>query len=134
MKNFIEEFLNYLSVERGLAHNTLLAYRRDLLKYTGYFESQGVAQAVLVKRDHVTGFMFDQKQKGLSTNSICRNLAAIKVFHRFLVSERLVKEDPTNLVETPKLWKRVPEGLSVVEIEAMINATKGHGWPDRTIA
>ena len=72
--------------------------------------------------------MYDQKKKGLSANSICRRLAAIKVFHRFLVRERLVSEDPTNLIDTPRIWKRVPEVLSTAEIESMINAAKGRGW------
>jgi integrase/recombinase XerD len=72
--------------------------------------------------------MYDQKKKGLSPNSICRSLAAIKMFHRFLVRERLAGEDPTHLVETPKLWKKVPEVLATNQIESMINTVKGKGW------
>ncbi|MGE0269167.1 MAG: site-specific tyrosine recombinase XerD [Candidatus Omnitrophota bacterium] len=124
----IEEFINYLAVERGLANNTLLAYRRDLLKYAQFLKRNGVFQADSVVRKHVTDFMYDQKEKKLSTNSICRALAAIKTFHRFLVRERLAKEDPTNLVETPKLWKRIPDVLTASEIESMINVSKGKGW------
>lgn len=130
MKDHIEDFINYLSVERGLANNTLLAYRRDLLKYTGYLVSKGVDQSIHVKRDHVTAFMYDQKQKGLSANSISRALAAIKMFHRFLVRERLSNDDPTTLVETPKLWKRVPDVLSSAEIETMIKQSTGRGWQE----
>jgi integrase/recombinase XerD len=72
--------------------------------------------------------MFDQKQKGLSANSIGRGLSAIKMFHRFLLRERLAKDDPTNLVDTPKLWKRVPEVLSSREVEAILQATNGKHW------
>ena len=122
MQELIEEFVNYISIERGLAKNTLLAYRRDLQKYLEYIEKGGTSHIQQVSRDRVTAYMYDQKQKGLSTTSICRSLAAIKMFHRFLVRERLAKEDPTNLVDTPKLWKRVPEVLSTGEIEAMIKA------------
>ncbi|MBZ0167724.1 MAG: site-specific tyrosine recombinase XerD [Candidatus Omnitrophica bacterium] len=128
MKEQIEEFLNYLAVERGLAQNTLLAYRRDLLKYAAFLKKKKVLDASQVSRKLVTDFMYDQKEKDLSTNSICRALAAIKTFHRFLVRERLADEDPTNLVETPKLWKRVPEVLSATEIEAIINAAHGREW------
>ncbi len=126
MKNFVEEFINYLAVERGLAKNTLLAYQRDLNKYVGYLEGVGIKNIDQVKRDHITNFMFDEKKNELSTNSICRSLAAIKTFHRFLVRERLAKEDPTTLVDTPKLWKRIPEVLTVAEIEMMITASKGN--------
>lgn len=128
MKQFIKEFVNYLSVERGLAHNTLLAYQRDLEKYVESLESSGTAHPDSVRREMVTNYMFLQKQKGLSATSICRSLAAIKMFHRFLVRERLAKEDPTNLVETPKLWKRVPEVLSANEMESIIKASQGRGW------
>lgn len=128
MNHYIDEFIDYLGVERGLADNTLLAYRRDLNKYVAYLTKKKIKELDQVKRDDITNFMFDQKEKGLSANSICRALAAIKMFHRFLVRERLVKEDPTNLVDTPKLWKRMPDVLSVSEIEAMIEAAKGKKW------
>ncbi len=128
MKEFIEEFINFLSVERGLAHNTLLAYRRDLVQYTGYLEKKGLVQPNRIAREVVTDYMFKQKQQGLSTTSINRSLAAIKMFHRFLVKERLSQDDPTNLVETPKLWKRVPEVLSAAEVESIIKASQGRSW------
>ncbi len=125
MKDLIENFINYLSVERGLAENTLLAYRQDLEKYSKHLLQKKVETAGHVKREHVTEFIFAQKEEGLSTSSICRSLAAVKMFHRFLVREHLAPADPTNLVETPKLWKRVPDVLSQAEIEAMIMATLG---------
>jgi len=128
MKHNIDEFINYLSVERGLASNTLLAYRRDLTKYAEFLAQKSIENVNSVVRDHITKFMYDQKQKGLSTNSICRSLAAIKMFHRFLVRERLAKQDPTSLVETPKLWKRVPEVMTVGEIESVIHSAKGPKW------
>lgn len=125
MKEFIEDFINFLSIERGLAKNTLMAYRRDLSQYSGYLAQQGIHSADQVLKDHVIKYMYAQKERGLSANSISRSLAAMKMFHRFLVRERLAKEDATLLVDTPKLWKRVPEVLTVSEIEAMINASKG---------
>ena len=127
-KTYIDEFINYLSVERGLADNTLLAYQRDLVKYAAFLTKKKIDKLEIIKRDDITKFMQRQKENGLSTKSICRSLAAIKVFHRFLVRERLAKEDPTNLVDTPKVWQTVPDGLSTSEIELMIDATKGKGW------
>ena len=128
MQNYIEDFLNYLSVERGLAQNTLWAYRRDLKGYSFFLDKNGIKSASTVKRDNVTGFMQQLKQQGLTTSSICRKLAAIKMFHRYLLRERFTQEDPTALIETPKLWKKVPTVLNAQEIEAMINATKGRSW------
>ena len=128
MNTHIEEFINYLAVERGLANNTLLAYRRDLTKYAACLGKKDVKDIHHVKRDHITEFMYTQKKEGLSANSIGRSLAAIKMFHRFLVRERLTPEDPTNLVSTPKIWKKVPDVLREDEIESMINAAKGKRW------
>ena len=128
MKNIIEEFINYLSVERGLAHNTLLAYRRDLIKYAQFLSKKNINDADQVMHPQVIDFMYAQKNLNLSARSICRGLAAIKMFHRFLVRERLAKEDPTALVETPKLWKRIPDVLSSSEIEAMMKASGGRRW------
>ncbi len=128
MEEFIQEFINYLSVERGLAKNTLIAYRRDLMKYKECLSGKKIEDADSVTRKDITTYMYDQKQEGLSATSICRSLAAIKMFHRFLVRERLAKEDPTNLVETPKIWQKIPDVLSSAEIESMIAAAKGKHW------
>jgi len=125
MKEFIDEFMNYLSVERGLAKNTLLAYRRDLDKYIDYLSQKSIKTAAQVNREHVSGFMYDLKKHDMSPTTICRNLAAVKMFHRFLVRENLAKEDPTTLVDTPKLWMRIPSVLTQAEVESMILAASG---------
>ena len=125
MKEFIDDFMNYLSVERGLAQNTLSAYRRDLDKYTGYLFQKGIKTSAQVNRGHVSDFMFDLKKHDMSATTICRNLAAVKMFHRFLVRENLAKEDPTTLTDTPKLWKRIPSVLTQAEIESMILSASG---------
>ena len=129
MKEFITEFINYLSVERGLAKNTLMAYRRDLEKYIRLLAGKGAGSPNAVRPEHITGFLQALKKENLSTSSICRNLAAVKMFHRFLVRDGLAKEDPTSLVDTPKQWSRIPEVLSQKEIDMILQAaqTKGRG-------
>jgi integrase/recombinase XerD len=128
MTDHIEAFLNYLAVERGLANNTLLAYRRDLKKYAAYLAKKNIKDVKSVRREHITDFMYDQKKKALSASSICRGLAAVKMFHRFLVRERFADQDPTHLIDTPQIWKKVPNVLAAAEVEAMIHATAGKGW------
>ncbi|MFC1703726.1 site-specific tyrosine recombinase XerD [Candidatus Omnitrophota bacterium] len=122
MKELIDDFLNYLSVERGLAKNTLEAYRRDLKKYIKYLKRKNISDPNRITREEVSSFMFTQKDKGLSMNSISRNLVAIKVFHRFLAREGFIKEDRTSLIDSPRLWKRIPEVLSRDEIESIIKS------------
>lgn len=136
MKDLIDMFLNYLSVERGLSNNTIYSYRRDLTKYAGYLANRKIESVAKATRDDVTDFMFNQKEKGLSPSSISRNLVAVKTFYRFLVRERILKADPTAVLEAPKLWKRLPEVMSLSEVEALLDAPnlrQEQGIRDRAI-
>ncbi len=136
MLELIENFLNYLSVERGLAQNTLLSYREDLKYYADFLTRQHIDALSKTCRNDIINFMLSQKDKGLSANSVARRLAAIKAFYRFLNRERILKEDPTSLIESPKLWKKVPQTLSLNEINALLaqpNLRNPQGIRDRAI-
>ena len=125
---FVEEFLDYLAVERGLAENTILAYRSDLKKYTDFLEGNGIAEPTNAARKDVTLFLMSLKDKGLSANSISRGMVAIKVFYRFLLRERHIKEDIVSTLDSPKLWKRLPDTLTVHEVEELLNKPNPHDW------
>jgi len=122
MEEFIKEFMDYLSVERGLSKNTLESYSRDLNKYAGYLKKKGISNLEKVKRPDIQDFMMGLKDHKLNASSIARNLVAIKVFHRYLTRERLLKEDVTSVIETPKLWKTLPDVLDLKEVEAILNS------------
>lgn len=128
MKELIELFLNYLSVERGLSRNTIASYKDDLEAYISFVSSKGIDALSKTNRNSVTDFMLWQRDKGISANSVARRLAAIKSFYRFLLRERILKDNPSTLVDTPKLWKKIPDSLSVNEVDSLL------GQPDiRTI-
>ncbi len=112
MDELIESFLNYLSVERGLSRNTLLSYREDLVAYGDFLKSRSIVGLSRTSRSDITDFMLHQKDRGLSVNSVARHLAAIRMFYRFLVRERILKSDPSSLIESPRLWKKIPETLN----------------------
>jgi len=136
MKELIDMFLSYLSAERNLSRNTVSAYRADLLAYTDFIATRNIDTLSKTSRGEVTAFMLEQKAKGISPNSIARRLAAIKTFYRFLVRERILKNDPTSLIDTPKLWKRVPETLSLNEVDALLaqpNIRDAQGMRDKAI-
>lgn len=120
MQELIETFITYLSVERGLARNSILSYKKDLSSYTDYLKNRIGVSLSKTTRNDITNFMLFQKDRGLSANSISRALAAIRMFYRFLVRERVLKSDPSSLIDSPKLWKKIPETLSVNEIEALL--------------
>jgi integrase/recombinase XerD len=122
VRELIDTFLSYLSVERGLAKNTILSYKRDLSLYFKFLESKKINSISHTSRNQITDFLFKQKDRGLSANSIARALVAIKVFYRFLVKERILKDDPTSLLDSPKLWKRIPDALSLEEVDSLLLA------------
>ena len=120
-----KEFFNYLLVEKGLAANTLAAYRQDLEAYHQFFEEHKLKDWAKVKREHILQFMIQEKKRGLEAASVARRLVAIKLFHRFLVKERFIQEDVTSVLESPKLWKRLPHFLTTPEINLILKAPAG---------
>ncbi|MEW6009233.1 MAG: site-specific tyrosine recombinase XerD [Candidatus Omnitrophota bacterium] len=122
MKEFLDIFLDYLSAERGLSLNTILAYKTDLIKFSKYLDDMGVKSLNEVKRDTIRNFMLRCKDRNLSANSISRALVAIKVFARFLLREKIISKDPADLVDSPKLWSRIPEVLLPIEVERLLAA------------
>jgi len=129
MKDIVEEFLDYLSVERGLSANTIDAYRRDLYKYCEYLEiKKKRLHLEEATRPDIQDYMMAQKERGLSPNSISRNLVAIKVFHRFMLREKYIKGDVTSVLDSPKLWKHLPEALSVSEVEQVLKKPNIRNW------
>ncbi len=128
MEELIDEFINYLSVERGLSQNTQTSYKRDLNKYISYLKSKGINSMQTTTRKQITDFIMNLKDNGLSANSISRNLAAIKSFHRFLVIERYIKDDVTSVMDSPKLWKKLPEVLNLEEVERLLSKPNLRDW------
>lgn len=136
MKEFIDAFLSYLSVERGLSNNTISSYRGDLNCYIDFLAGQHIDALSKITKNDITNLMLNQKDKGISANSIARRLAAIRMFHRFLSRERILKSDPTSLIDSPKLWKKIPETLSLNEVVALLgqpNIRDKQGIRDRAI-
>jgi len=128
LEELIDEFINYLSVERGLSQNTQTSYKRDLNKYISYLKSKGINSMQTTTRKQITDFIMNLKDNGLSANSISRNLAAIKSFHRFLVIERYIKDDVTSVMDSPKLWKKLPEVLNLEEVERLLSKPNLRDW------
>ncbi len=128
---FLREFLDYLSVEKGLSKNTLEAYSRDLESYRSFLEGTKVSGWQDVKRDHIMQFLLDEKKRGLEAASIARRMVAIKVFHRFLLKERYLKEDITSVLESPRLWKRLPQFLTRQEMDALFKIIASEKIPLR---
>lgn len=116
----VREFINYLSVEKGLAANTLEAYSQDLAQYQGFLEKKKIKSLSQVKRNDIVQFLLQEKDRGLQGPSLARRLVAVKLFHRFLTKEGRLREDITSVLESPRLWKKLPECLSLTEMEKVL--------------
>ena len=122
-RDVLSEFVNYLRVEKGLASNTVAAYRRDMRKLVKYADSIGKELAQL-GRDDLDGWMSGLLEEGLSSRSSGRALHAARAFFRFMTVSRLMQEDPTELLTTPKEFRPLPRYLSREEVEALLAVPK----------
>ncbi len=122
MTELLGLFFDFLSVEKGLSKNTLMAYRRDLKGYLAFLDKKGAASLDSVNRKMIMDFLLNERDRGLNASSVARGLVAIRMFHRFLTEEGKIKEDVTEVLEAPKLWKHLPDYLSVQEVEALLKA------------
>lgn len=121
-RDLIEVFLNFLSVERGLAQNTILAYNRDLLRYDRFLRSININDVNKIDKENIRSYLVYQKEKELASGTIARSLVAIRLFHRFLLRDKLSLRDPSDVIDSPRLWKKIPNALSFSEIEKLLSA------------
>jgi integrase/recombinase XerD len=125
MDTLIEHFLDFLTLERGLSRNTRAAYRADLVAFAAAMEAAGVRLPHAVTRDMILDFLMAERERGLSVNSVCRRLVAVKVFFRYLQGEGFLDGNVTDVMESPRLWQVLPGVLSVREVERLLEAPHG---------
>ncbi len=136
MKKLIGDFIDYLSVERGLALNTLESYGRDLRQYSDFLEKGRFASIEQATRATIISYLLHLEKQGKATATIARRLAALKSFYQFLVREKILDRDPTANLESPKLEKRLPRVLSVKEVDQLLrqpNPVTPSGLRDRAM-
>ena len=125
MEYLLDQFLNYLVVERGLSPNTLDSYSRDLIKYLEYLSTKDIKDINKTSDLTVISFIATLKKEGLSNRSIARNLSSIKMFYKFLTEDHHIKNNPTLNIETPKRESKLPQVLNMEEVESLLQT------PDR---
>jgi integrase/recombinase XerD len=130
----VEAYLEHLTVERGLAANTLTAYRRDLGRYLAFTTALGVTAPGAVGPEHVAAFLVairtgEDGGTALTASSAARTVVAVRGFHRFLLLERLTLTDPSVEVRPPTSPKRLPKAVSVSDVERLLEAASFGGTP-----
>jgi integrase/recombinase XerD len=120
LDGLVEFYLGHLRVERGLSPNTLAAYGRDLAKFTGYVEEQGVTNPAEVDLGLVAGWLGSLAAQGLGAGSAARHLSALRGLMRFAAREGVLGKDPTALAARPRTPRRLPGALTAEEVLRLI--------------
>jgi site-specific recombinase XerD len=109
----LRSFLEYCSAECGLSINTLKAYEADVSNFLRSLKIKGDAALSRLSPSEILDYVDSCRRGGLTTNSVWRRLVAVRMFYRFLMLEGLVQSDPTEGCQTPRLWKRIPNFITV---------------------
>jgi len=122
----VEEFLSWMVAEKGRSPNTLAAYRRDLAGYCAWLESRG--DGVLdVDHDRIVEFVGVRRSSGAATSSIARQLAAIRMLHRYLAVEGMRPDDPAADLEGVRVPAGLPKPLTEAQVTSLLEAVVGNG-------
>ena len=116
VNKYVTNFTNFLVNDKKLSDNTLQSYRRDIEQYMSYVDSNNLDFKAANKTSIITYLMYLQKE-GKATSTISRNLASIRSFYQYMVRTKVVEEDPTEGLESPKMEKKLPKILSVNEVK-----------------
>lgn len=130
MQHLVQDFINYLTIERNLSGNTLDAYRNDLARYCQFLQAENIRRLDQINIALIQKFISTLAEIGLAASSLARNFSSIRSFHRFLIGENIVQTNPTDLLQSPRLPAKLPKILDLSEIEAIlaaidINTNKG---------
>lgn len=134
MDRAVRTYLDHLTVEKGLAANTLSSYRRDLRRYREHLASAGIDHLDGVSEATVTEFLMrlregDADHPPLSASSAARTVVAVRGFHKFAVADGLAQLDPAAAVKPPAPAKRLPKALPLSDVEAILEAAGAPGTP-----
>ncbi len=116
---FIDQFITYLSVEKGLSRNTLSSYHTDLRKFLSFLKERDRGIDAALRAD-IIDFIAQLRIEGYSISSICRYISSLKAYYRYLLLEQRIESDPSEDIQSPKKWERLPKSLSVSDVQALL--------------
>lgn len=118
--HWLDRFLHYLAVEKGLSQNTLEAYSHDLNRFFDHLQKRGTKGIEEITKLDLREFLLFLKREGRSSKTIARHLVSLRVFFRFLTEESVLNANPAEEIDSPKLAKTLPEILSLEEVVRLI--------------
>ncbi len=120
-ERYIKDFVSFLKIEKGLAENSVFAYQNDVAKLRDFAESKNLSPKE-IKYSDLKDFVVELYDLGLSARSQARIVSGVKQFFGYLLLEDVIHDDPSELLEMPKIGRKLPEVLTIEEIDALISA------------
>ncbi|UTH10587.1 site-specific tyrosine recombinase XerD [Macrococcoides canis] len=121
MQEIIDEFLHFIMIEKGLSENTIAAYRRDLIHYKKFLEESHIGSIDNIDKFTISLFLGKLKDDGKSSKTLARITASVRGFHQFALREKYAVKDPTIILEPPKFERKLPDILSVDEVDSFLS-------------
>ncbi|MEE1106577.1 MAG: tyrosine-type recombinase/integrase, partial [Macrococcus canis] len=121
MQEIIDEFLHFIMIEKGLSENTIAAYRRDLNHYKKFLEESHIGSIDNIDKFTISLFLGKLKDDGKSSKTLARITASVRGFHQFALREKYAVKDPTIILEPPKFERKLPDILSVDEVDSFLS-------------
>lgn len=118
----LSNYIDYLSLERGLSENTEAAYRSDLLEFIEFLDVNSIKSFEELKRTHINFYIRDLRKKNLAPTSVTRKIASLRGWFKWMMGMNLIKHDPTVSLEQPKLSKHLPKVISVSEVDVLLSS------------
>jgi integrase/recombinase XerD len=132
----LDPFRDYLSFGRGLSDRTVDSYARDAERLVRFLEAKGISTPAGASQQNLRDYVFQMKDDGLSAASIRRGISSARSYFGFLLEEGLVDADPTERIEAPRAWKRLPAFLTREEVTRLVESPSPdhpHYWRDRAV-
>ena len=119
-QDYISDFKAYLLLERGLAKGTIEGYTSDVTAFADFMVSVGINAPEDVKRDDILDFLEECQANGQESPTIARKLVAVKVLFRYFYLEKILAKNVTEIMEGPRLWRALPDFLSIGEVDELL--------------
>jgi len=130
-ENRVQQFLDFLLVEKGYSNNTIVAYRNDLAQLVAFLATDKQMEKPLdwkkVNRDTIIDYILHLREREYASSTVARKSAAVKSFFHFLFQTGVLSDDPTATLESPRVKKRLPRSASPEDIEELLTAPRGDG-------
>jgi len=135
VKEAINNFLDYLAVEKGFAENTILAYKNDLHQLAGFVEEEAAKRGTIppwavFDRQAMLSYLLELKGRGYAATTVARKVAAVKSFFGFMVAEGVIKDNPTRGVSSTKVGKSLPKPISIAQVHRLLEQPAKHSTPE----